>query len=213
MRIGKAKAEICRYGNKLYTGGFLVANEGNLSLRLDNHNILITKTQVCKGELSRRDLVKIKLTNDEVNPAASSEYRMHLTIYQQHPHIKAVIHSHPPFTTACAIAGVALDQPLLPEMVLTEPKIAVVPYAAPSSSELAHKVALALRESRTVILQNHGLVTVGETIQEAFWRTERCEHFCKIWFISHLSGHVNVLTSEQVAELNKLFINPSQAAG
>jgi len=213
MRTWRAKAEIRRFGKKLYAGRYLVANEGNLSLRLDDQNILITKTQVCKGELTRRDLVTIKLTNPaEASLQASSEYRMHLAIYQQHPNIKAVIHTHPPFTIACAITAAAIDQPILPEMILTEPQIAVVPYLAPSSSELAERVAQALDASRTVLLQNHGLVTVGETLQEAFWRTERCEHLCKIWLLGHLSGQVNVLTPEQVAALKGLFLNRSAAS-
>lgn len=201
-----ARAKICHYARELSRSGYVVATEGNLSLRIDEGEILITKTQVDKGRLRWRDLVKINLHDSSTGrPIASSESPMHLKIYRTYPEVRAIIHTHPPFATALAVTGVTIKEPFLPEMVLTEPVIPLVPYAPPSSWELAELVVRCLGKGRTAILQNHGLVTVGVNLREAFWRTARCEQMCKIYFISKLLGGVQPLSPEEVQRLKTLF--------
>lgn len=202
----QAKAAICRYGKRLYTGGYIVAHDGNISLRCAPEHVLITKTQVCKGDLRWGDIIRVNIDGDDAaSKAASSEYRMHLTIYRQHPEIRAIIHTHPPFTTAFAVAGRAIKEPILPEMVLTEPEIPLVPYAPPATQELAELVSQHLGASRSAILRNHGLVTVGDDLEEAYWRTERCEQMCRIYLLSYLLGGAQTLDAGQIKQLRDLF--------
>lgn len=206
IRSWRIKKEICEIGKRLYDLGLIVANEGNISFRFDKNCIFITPSMVCKGELSPRDIVRMDYHGKYVSKyIPSSEWRIHLSIYRNFPEIDAVIHTHPPFSTAFSVTRIEQFEHILPEILIFESGIKVVPYAPPSSDKLAEQVVRHLENSKVLLLQNHGLLTVGKDLKEAFSHTERCEHFFKILFLSKMLGKIRELSEKEIEELKLIF--------
>lgn len=173
------RIELVRLGRFLYERGFIAGTDGNFSARVDGRTILITPRGRCKGELEPADLLVAGL--DGPGPeGASIELEMHQRIYLAREAIKVVIHAHPPFLTGLALARVGLDKPFLPE---SEP-IPLIPYYPPGSSELARAVADGVKRHNTLILANHGVVTVGEGLNQARFRLEQAELLAHAFFIA-----------------------------
>lgn len=210
MSIHTQRQILCEYGHKVYAHGLVAANDGNLSVRLDDKRILITPTLLSKGDLRPRDLVILDCEGKIIRgKAPSSEYRLHLAIYRQRSDVGAIIHTHPPYATAFAVSGMELRELFLPEMIVTIGKIPLVPYAPPSSQQLADAAAQYMIDYDVVLLQNHGLVAVGSNLSEAYARTERSEHCLQIYFLARLMGNVRQLTDDEIEELLNLYpVNP-----
>src|SRR5581483_9865430 len=117
----KHRDEIVRLGKRLYDRGFIAATDGNLSVRLDDERLLVTPTCMCKGMMELDDLVIVDMQGRrlEGDRNVSSEVEMHLLIYSMRPEIEAIVHAHPPTATGFAAAGIALEDPLISEVVLT----------------------------------------------------------------------------------------------
>ena len=104
----------------MYERSYVVSSDGNVSVRLDDGRILATPTMTCKGRMTEDLIAVTDLDGRALNERrASSELAMHLLIYRERPEIKAVCHAHPPHGTAFAVAGLAIDQPILSEVILT----------------------------------------------------------------------------------------------
>lgn len=189
--ITNYKEKIIKLGKFLYDRGYIVATDGNISVRLNSKEILITKSGVCKGELKMGDILKLKtedwkfeIENLKIRP--SSEYRFHYAIYKNRPDINAVIHTHPPFATVFAVTGKKLDVKLLTETEETLGTIKHIGYFKPGSLELAKAVGKASVEHNTMILAHHGVVVIGRDLTEARYRLVRLEFLAKVVLISSL---------------------------
>jgi L-fuculose-phosphate aldolase len=192
MTIKNAKRQIIEIGKFLYDKRYIIATDGNISVRLNQQEILITRSGVCKGELKIGDVVKLnienrKLENKNFKVLPSTEYQMHLEIYQNRPDVNAVIHAHPVYSTIFAVTGNILDEKLLTETEQTLGKIGYVSYYRPGSIELANAVGKASKTSNTMILAHHGLVVIGKDLLEAKYRLERLEFLAKISLLSKLT--------------------------
>lgn len=199
------RSQIVELGRWLYEKRFITAAEGNISARLGDR-IFITPSGACKGLLSPEEIIETDLSGSRVagerNP--SSEAVLHLAIYRRRSDVGAVVHAHPPYATAFAVAGIALDKPVLPEVVLTIGKVPLVPYATPGTSEVANGVCTLIAEHNALLLGNHGAVTCGADLRSAYFRMETLEHFAWISTIARILGGERELTPDQVARIKAL---------
>lgn len=191
-------------GRRLYERGYIVATDGNVSVRLpDGQRILATPTGVCKGFLAADMLTIVDLEGRKLegrlNP--SSELAMHLAIYRGRPDVQAVVHAHPPCGTGFAAAGMALDQPLVSEVVLTLGCIPLARYGTPSTSELVEAIAPYIAHYDALLLENHGALTYGPDLETAYFRMETLEHFARISLVAKLLGREKPLPPDAVEKL------------
>ena len=195
--------DICTVGRWMYDRGFIVACEGNLSVRLAGGRILATPTCMNKGMLSPEDLVVTDLDGRQVSGKrkVSSELAMHLLIYRLRDDVNAVCHAHPPAATGFAVAGRALDQALLPEVIVGLSQIPLVRYATPGTPELSAAVEPYVPNYDALLLANHGAVTCGPDILAAFHHMETVEQFAKIVLAAEAAGEPKLLSSREVARL------------
>src|SRR5580658_6866468 len=213
------RADICVAGRWMYERGFIVACEGNLSVRLDDDRILTTPTCMNKGSLAPADLVIIDLEGRQVSGdrKASSELAMHLLFYRMRPDVNAICHAHPPTATGFAVAGRALDQALLPEVIVGLGQIPLVKYGTPGTPELSAALEPSVPHYDALLLANHGAVTCGPDLLTAFFRMETIEHFAKIVLSAELAGGPVLLSSREVAKLMaaraRYFVTPPPGGG
>ena len=195
----EARGEIIRACRRLYERGLIAGGEGNVSARLADGSILITPAGASKVELHETDLVVVSPTGQRVAGSGrpSSELGMHLRIYQLRPDAGAVVHAHPPFATAFAVAGEDLMAPVLPEIVVQTGGVPLVPYATPGSPALAAAIEPFLQRHDAFLMANHGATSLGSTISIAHQRMETLEHAARILFLARALGRVSLLTDEQ----------------
>ena len=200
------KKEIIEAGRRLYERGYVVSSDGNISVRLDDKRILTTPAGMNKGELKRDDLVVVDMDGKKLQGRRepSSELNMHLFIYRNRPDVKAIVHAHPPYCTGYATAGIPLDKCVLPEVILTIGSIPLAQYATPSTEEVAESLKPYIADSQAVLLANHGAVTFGKDVMDAYRKLERIEHAAHISFVSHTLGGQRILPEEQVKKLEDI---------
>lgn len=198
--------EICEYGRRMYARGMVAASDGNISVRLGDGRFLTTPTGVSKGFMEPDGLCVIDARGLAAGGTSrpSTEVRMHLAIYRVRPDVAAVVHAHPPVATAFAVAGRPLDERLLAEVVVGLGAIPLAEFRLPSTDALADIVAQYIGTANAILMANHGAVTVGATLQEAFFRMETLEHFAQISLYSQLLGGPRPLDSRAVRELEEL---------
>src|SRR3984957_10506602 len=213
------RRDICTAGKWMYDRGFIVACEGNISVRLDDNRILTTPTCMNKGMLEPQDLV---ITNLEGRQLAgerrfSSEIAMHLLFYRMRPDVNAICHAHPPTATGFAAAGRSLNQALLPEVIIGLGQIPLVRYATPGTPELSAAIEPFVPHYDALLLANHGAVTCGPDLLPAFLRMETIEPSAKITLAAEMAGEPQLLSSREVAKLmasrSRYFVAPPPGGG
>ena len=202
----QAKADILEAGKKIYQRGLVAANDGNLSVRVGENALWVTPTGVSKGSMTEDMLVKLDLDGNVLmgTRKPSSEVKMHLRIYRENPDVRAVVHAHPPAATAFACAGIPLDRPVLQEAVVQLGTVPVAPFALPGSQGVAESVAPYCRDYRGLLLEYHGAVTWGETMQQAHYRLECMEQMAQVTLHLRTLGCDRVMPPELVADLEGL---------
>jgi L-fuculose-phosphate aldolase len=205
-----ARREIVRVGKLLYERGYVVSSDGNVSVRLDDGRIVATPTQTCKGRMSEDSLALTDLEGKALNDRkASSELAMHLLIYRERADVKAVCHAHPPHGSAFAVAGLAIDQPILSEVILTLGCVPLADYGTPSTDELTETMRPLVKHHNALLMANHGAVAYGADIWQAFDRLETLEHTAKIAILSRALGGPKNLSPDAIEKL----INVREKAG
>lgn len=202
----QAKAQILAAGRKIYQRGLVAANDGNLSVRVGENALWMTPTGVCKGDMTEEMLVKLDLDGTllEGTRKPSSESRMHLRIYREDPAIRAVVHAHPPAATAFACAGLPLDRPVLQEAVVFLGSVPVAPFALPGSQAVADSVAPFIRDHRALLLEYHGAVTWGDTMEQAHYRLECLEQVAQVTLHLRTLGCARTMPETLVRDLEAL---------
>ena len=203
MDISTAVGEMLEAGRRLYQKGFVASNDGNLSARLEDGTFLITPTGICKGDMAEADLLVIDAQGAVVRGTkkVTSEVKMHLAVYESRPDIDAVVHAHPQKATAFAVAHIPLDKITLPEMVFALGKVGMTDYATPSTEGLPRAVQKQIVDSNALLLKNHGALTVGNSVMEAYFAMETLEHFASISYYASQLGGAKALGERQIAEL------------
>lgn len=208
--VGKAagkertlREELVRFGKMLHAQGFVAATDGNLSVRLDSSRVLVTPTGFSKGMMRQEDMVIVDLHGKKLsgfyNP--SSEIAMHLTIYRMRPDVGAVVHAHPCTATGFASAGIALDEPLCSEVVITLGAVPLAPYATTGTMELSDSLRPFIPFHDAILMANHGVVAYGEDLPRAYMRMEAVEHYAKIVLATRQLGSARSLNSRELEKL------------
>lgn len=205
-KINLYKREIIQIGQRLYQKGLIVATEGNISVKIDENTLLTTSQGIHKGSMTPDQIVKTDLKGMKLGGKRepSSELKMHLAVYHTRSDVNAVIHAHPPVSTGFAVAGLALDQFVLPEVIVTLGKVPLLKYATPTTDELAELVSHSIAQHDALLLANHGALTVGKDLITAYYKMETLEHFARISLVARLLGRENILPPEAVEKLMEL---------
>lgn len=201
--LDEQRAEIVRLGKLLHTKGFVAAMDGNISARVNGSEVLCTPTCISKGMMEPEDLVLVDLNGRKLEGRreVSSEIQMHLLIYRMRPEIRGVVHAHPPTATGFAAAGMALDRPLVSEVVVALDGIPLANYGTPGTPELLEALEPFIPGSQAILMANHGAVTYAEDVLHAYMHMETVEHFAKISLVAHMLGRQEPLSGEAVDKL------------
>lgn len=197
--------DICR---RLAERGLVTATDGNVSARLANGNFLTTRSGINKGVVTAKDLVEVTGAGEVVSGQGkpSTELGMHLFIYANRTDMTAVVHAHPVYATGFATAGIALDACLFPEVIVGMGAIPLAPYATPSTHEVAESLAPYVRTADAILLANHGAVTYGTSLPDAYFKMEKLEHAAHITFVAHVLGGARTLTRDKVEKLRNISV-------
>src|SRR6184192_1079941 len=208
----KLRRDIVRFGAMLHSLGFIAATDGNLSVRLDDDRILVTPTGMSKGMMTPADLVIVDRNGRKVKGKrqVTSEIGMHLLIYRMRPDINGIVHAHPRTATGFAAAGMALNQPLVCEVVIGLGSIPLAKYGTPGTPELTDALEPLVPQYDAILMSNHGVVAYGSDLNHAYMKMETVEHFAQIALVTHLLGRQQPLGSE---ELEKLLLARSKYQG
>lgn len=207
MTYEAERALMCAVGKLLYDRGYVAANDGNLSMKVEPEALLVTPSGVSKGRLTPDMLLVTDLEGNvlEGNRHPSSETKMHLAVYRGRPDVGAVVHAHPPVSTAFAVCRRGMETPYLSELVTGLGAVPCTPsFAMLSTDQVPRSVEPYLADHCAVLLANHGALTWGEDLWEAFDRMETVEHTAKILLNARLLGDPVALTQEETAELRSM---------
>ena len=203
----RLRRDLIQAARRLADLGLMAGTAGNLSVRESPTTILVTPAGLRKGEMRPDDLVRLDLEGRQLSSGLrpSSEYRVHLSVYRHRPDVHAVVHTHPPYATAFAAAGVPLDRPVLAEaLVILGPKVPVVPFGTPSSMELVERLEPWLAGHNAFLLANHGALCLGKELAEAVQRTETLEFLARVVVTARSLGGESLLTRGDVRSLAAL---------
>ena len=207
MTFQEEREAVCRVGKLLYDRGYVAANDGNISVKVADNRLLITPSGVSKGRMTPEMLLVTDLdgTVIEGDRHPSSEGKMHLEVYRGRPDVNAVVHAHPPVSTAFAVCRRGLETPYLSELVAGLGQVPCTPsFAMLSTEEVPESVRPYLADHNALLLANHGALAWGGDLWEAFDRLETVEHTAKIVLNAQLLGGGVPLTEEEVARLQGL---------
>jgi L-fuculose-phosphate aldolase len=197
-----ARREIVAVGKLMYERSYVVSSDGNISVRLDDGRIIATPTQTGKGRMTEEMLA---VTDSEGRPLndrrASSELAMHLLVYREREDVRAVCHAHPPNGSAFAVAGLAIDQPILSEVILTLGCVPLAEYGTPSTDELTEAMRPLVKNHNALLMANHGAVAYGADVWQAFDRLETLEHTAKIAILARALGGAQNLPPDSIEKL------------
>ena len=206
QNIHKIKQDMCDIGRRIYDRQFAAANDGNITVRVGENEVLCTPTMHCKGFLKPDDISMVDMTGKQISgrKKRSSEALLHLEIYRQRPDIRSVVHCHPPHATAFAIAREAIPQCVLPEVEVFLGDVPITQYETPGGQAFADTIIPFVDKSNVIILANHGTVSYGETVERAYWWTEILDSYCRMLMLARQLGHVQYLGENKTRELLEL---------
>lgn len=197
------KQDIVEVGRRIYNLGFVASNDGNITVRISDNEVLTTPTGVSKGFMTPDMIIKVNMKGEVISGKLkpSSELKMHLDVYNQRSDVRSVVHAHPPTATGFAVAGIPLDRFVLPEIIISLGSIPIARYGTPSTDEIPLAVREYLQDHDAFLLANHGALTVGSDVFSAFYKMESMELFAKISLTARTLGTERELDSEQVGKL------------
>jgi L-fuculose-phosphate aldolase len=208
-RAQKFRKQIVYTNRVCVKQGLIRSTDGNISIRLDADRILITPSGLYKRRLKPNQVLVIdsqgQLIRGRGKLKPSTEMLLHLEAYRQREDIGAVLHAHPPYSTALTIAGIPFPIDIVPEVPVLLGEVPTAPYATPGTPELALSIRDPIKNHDAVLLGNHGSLTVGKTLEEALIALERMELAAQLYYLAYNLGKINPLPE---AELRRLLSHP-----
>lgn len=197
------REQIVQVGHLIYDKGWVAANDGNISVRLDPERVLCTPTQTSKGLLKEEDLIIVDMQGNKIEgrKERTSEIAMHLLIMNMRPDVKSVVHAHPPVATGYATAGRALNLALLPEVIIGLGCVPLADYGLPGTTALTDGMVPYIPKYDALLMANHGAVSYGPDVFTAFFKMETVEHYARIALVAELLGGAKALPREEVQKL------------
>lgn len=206
--VKQLQQEICELGNRLYTRGLVSGNDGNLSVRLAENEVLCTPTQICKGTMTPDDLCIVDMHGRQLsgNRPRTSEILLHLAILRARPDIQAVVHAHPPHATAFAVTGQPVPRGVTAEAELFLGEVPIALYETPGSAAFAETVLPFVAKTNVCLLAHHGSVTYADSLQQAHCLTEMLEAYCQTILLAQQLAPppLKTLPAEKLAELQEI---------
>ena len=204
--VFEIKKDICDIGRRIYQKGFAAANDGNISVRIGENEVLCTPTMHSKGFLKPDDICTIDMTGKQTagRKKRSSEALLHLEIYKQRDDVKSVVHCHPPHATAFAVAREPIPQCVLPEVEVFLGDVPITRYETPGGQAFADTIIPFVDKTNVIILANHGTVSFGEDVERAYWWTEILDAYCRILMLARGLGRVVYFSEDKERELLSL---------
>jgi L-fuculose-phosphate aldolase len=204
--ICKAKQEMIEIGHRIWLRGYCAGNEGNHSMRIGTDRVLCTATGVSKGFLTPEMICLVDLKGRHLENGGkykpSSEIKIHLEIYNKRDDIKSVVHSHPPHATAFALVGMPIPEGIHPEAEVFLGRVPFADFAMPSKMALAESITALIKEdTNSIIMGNHGVVCFSSTIEQAYFKLEILDSYCRVLLLTRSLGKPNLLTHAQMKEL------------
>lgn len=199
----KLKELVCEIGRRVYNRGFAAANDGNITIRLNKKEVLCTPTMVSKGFMKPQDICKVDYEGKQLagTKRRTSEVLLHLAVYKARPDVNAVVHCHPPHATAFAVAHEPIPKCVLPEVEVFLGEVPIAVYETPGTQKFAETILPFVKDCNTIILANHGTVSFGPDLENAYFNTEIVDAYCKILILAKQLGRVNYFTDQQTKEL------------
>lgn len=200
----EAREELAYFMRRLYERGLTTCSGGNLSVRVGAGHVIITPSALDKGRMTGEQIGLLTLGGENLTPQlkASMEARMHLRVYEARPDVRAVVHAHPVTATSFSAMSADIDTRLTAEAYAVLGVPVKAPYALMGTDGLAEEVAAAVKGADVVILENHGILTVGPSLLSAFDRLEVLEAAAKMNIITTLMGGASPMNGERIAELD-----------
>jgi len=199
------KEQMCDVCHKMWQLGWVAANDGNVTVKLEDSTFFATPTGISKSFITPEKIVKIDKDGNVLEGLEgyrpSSEIKMHLRCYTEREDVGAVVHAHPPVATGYAVAHKSLDSYNMIETVIALGSIPVTPYGTPSTYEVPDAIAPYLGEHDAVLLMNHGALTVGTDLITAYYRMETLELFAKINLTATLLGGAKEISRDNIDRL------------
>ena len=203
----EAKKLILEVGRRMYEKGYVASNDGNITCKVSDGTLWTTPTGVSKGFMTEDILIKTDLDGNVIEGTCkpSSELKMHLRAYRENPDICAVVHAHPLTATAFAIAGLPLEDAILPEGVVQLGVVPCAPFAMPGSQDVPDSIAPYCKEYNAVLLGNHGAVTWGKDVMQAYMRMESLEYYAQIILLNRfIMKRANAMSEADIDELIRI---------
>jgi L-fuculose-phosphate aldolase len=198
--------EICK---RVYSNRWVASNDGNISIRIGPNEVLCTPTGMSKGYLTTDQLVKVDMDGNKLEGEleASSEVKIHLDVFKNKEGINSAVHAHPPYSTAYAVAGIPLDQCVIPEIIVSLGSIPLTKYGTPSTMEIPENIRDYLGDHNAFLLENHGAFAIGGDVYQAYYRMESMELFARISLLAQTLGNVNTIKEENVQKIMDMRSN------
>ena len=205
MNEYEIKKQICDIGKRMYARNMVAANDGNISVKLNDNEFLCTPTGVSKGFMTPEFICKVdakgKVIQANGSYKPSSEIKMHMRVYEKRPDVGSVVHAHPNFATSFAIAGIALTQPIMPEAVIALGCVPIAEYGTPSTVEIPDNLEKYLPHYDAVLLENHGALTWSVDLNAAYMKMESVEFYAELLYKSKMLGGPKEFDKEQIEKL------------
>ena len=186
------KKQICDIGKRIYDRNMVAANDGNISVKLNDNEFLCTPTGVSKGFMTPEYICKVDKDGNTIqangNFRPSSEIKMHMRVYKCRPDVGSVVHAHPSYATSFAIAGIPLTQPIMPEAVIALGCVPIAPYGTPSTMEIPDAVEKFLPYYDAVLLESHGALTWSTDLLAAYHKMESVEFYAELLYKARQLG-------------------------
>ncbi|MFV0466301.1 MAG: class II aldolase/adducin family protein [Lachnospiraceae bacterium] len=202
------KKQICDIGKRIYNRNMVAANDGNISVKLNDNEFLCTPTGVSKGFMTPDYICKVDKEGNVIQAnngfKPSSEIKMHMRVYQERPDVNSVVHAHPVYATSFAIAGIPLTQPIMPEAVIALGCVPIAKYGRPSTMEIPDAVSEYVQHFDAVLLESHGALTFADSLLSAYLKMESVEFYAQLLYQSRLLGGPKEFTPQQVEDLYEI---------
>jgi len=202
------KKQICEIGRRIYDRNMAAANDGNISVKLNDKEWLCTPTGVSKGFMTPDYICKVDAKGNVIEASGeyrpSSEIKMHMRVYEKRSDVNAVVHAHPSYATSFAIAGIPLNQPIMPEAVIFLGCVPIVDYGTPSTMEIPDNVEKYLPHYDAVLLESHGALTWGHDLINAYHKMESLEFYAELLYRAKMLGGPKEFSPAQVQRLYEL---------
>lgn len=205
--IQRLKEAICEIGRRMWTREYVDGNGGNISIRVGQNMALCTPTLVSKGFMKPEDICLVDLDGKQLagKRRRTSEILMHLEIMKAQPRAQACVHAHPPHATAFAVAGVQPPNRILPEFELFVGETPIAPYETTGTREMGIRVAELAKDYNTILLANHGAVAWSHDVENAYFKIEIIETYCRtIMAASQIGNGPNLISPRHMVDLMRI---------